>query len=165
MADTIKAVPNKVSISGHTDAKPYIGAGDFGNWELSANRANAARRALVAGSYPESQVARVVGYASSALFDRENPFNPVNRRIDIVVLTKRAQTAIEGAQGADPSAIPGQGAPGEAPGTPATPVDPNALPADKQPVPAHEIRERLNLFDDVAPKPGDPAKPAEAPAQ
>ena len=79
------------------------GTGDFGNWELSANRANAARRALVAGSYPESQVARVVGYASSALFDREHPFNPVNRRIDIVVLTKKAQRAIEGAQGAEPA--------------------------------------------------------------
>lgn len=114
MADTIKAVPNKISISGHTDATPYTGSGEFGNWELSANRANAARRALVAGSYPESQVARVVGYASSALFDRVNPVNPVNRRIDIVVLTKKAQEAIEGAQGADPSgALPqGQGAPG-----------------------------------------------------
>ena len=79
------------------------GSGDFGNWELSANRANAARRALVAGSYPDAQVARVVGYASSALFDREHPFNPVNRRIDIVVLTKKAQRAIEGSQGAEPA--------------------------------------------------------------
>ncbi|VVO54874.1 Motility protein B [Pseudomonas fluorescens] len=158
MADTIKAVPNKITISGHTDAQPYAGTGDFGNWELSANRANAARRALIAGSYPESQVARVVGYASSALFDRDNPFNPVNRRIDIVVLTKKAQRAIEGAQGAEPAPepTPGQGAPGE---VPATPVDPNALPADKEPLPAHELRERLNLFDDPAPKPGEPPKP------
>ena len=91
MADTIKAVPNKISISGHTDAKPYAGTGEFGNWELSANRANAARRALVAGGYPDGQVARVVGYASSSLFDRKDPFNPVNRRIDIIVLTKKAQ--------------------------------------------------------------------------
>ncbi|MNF93799.1 Motility protein B [compost metagenome] len=155
MADTIKAVPNKISISGHTDAKPYAGAGDFGNWELSANRANAARRALVAGSYPEQQVARVVGYASSALFDRKNPFNPVNRRIDIVVLTKKAQRAIEGEQGAEPAPTSGQGAPGE---VPATPVDPNALPADKQPLPAHELRERLNLFDDPLPKPTEAPK-------
>lgn len=112
MADTIKAVPNKISISGHTDAKPYIGKGDYGNWELSANRANAARRALVAGSYPDEQVARVVGYASSALFDRKDPFNPVNRRIDIVVLTKKAQKAIEGSQTDDPAPdpVPGEGA-------------------------------------------------------
>lgn len=161
MADTIKAVPNKISISGHTDAKPYIGTGDFGNWELSANRANAARRALVAGSYPDAQVARVVGYASSALFDRENPFNPVNRRIDIVVLTKKAQAAIEGAQGADPAKPADQGQNGAAP---AAPVDPNALPADQQPVPAHELRERLNLFDDAAPKPAEPGSAAPAPA-
>ena len=162
MADTIKAVPNKISISGHTDAKPYIGKGDFGNWELSANRANAARRALVAGSYPDEQVARVVGYASSALFDRKDPFNPVNRRIDIVVLTKKAQKAIEGSQTDDPAPDPaqGQGSPGEAPAaTPGAAADPNALPADQQPVPAHELRERLNLFDDAAPKPaGTPAQ-------
>jgi chemotaxis protein MotB len=152
-------VPNKISISGHTDAKPYSGTGDFGNWELSANRANAARRALVAGSYPDTQVARVVGYASSSLFDREHPFNPVNRRIDIVVLTKKAQRAIEGSQGAEPAPettpTQGQGGPGEAP---AKPADPNALPADKEPLPAHELRERLNLFDNPAPKPGEPPK-------
>jgi len=161
MADTIKAVPNKISISGHTDAKPYTGTGDFGNWELSANRANAARRALIAGSYPDAQVARVVGYASSALFDKENPFNPVNRRIDIVVLTKKAQAAIEGSQGADPAKPADQGQNGAAP---ATPVDPNALPADQQPVPAHELRERLNLFDDAAPKPAEPGSAAPPPA-
>jgi chemotaxis protein MotB len=102
----------------------------------------------------------VVGYASSALFDREHPFNPVNRRIDIVVLTKKAQRAIEGSQGAEPTpdAPQDSAAPNAAP---AAPVDPNALPADKEPLPAHELRERLNLFDDPAPKPGEPAKSAE----
>src|SRR5690606_22026166 len=150
------------SVSGHTDAKPFSGQGEFGNWELSANRANAARRALVAGSYPDAQVARVVGYASSALFDRENPFNPVNRRIDIVVLTKKAQAAIEGAQGPEAAKPADQGQNGAAP---AAPVDPNALPADKQPVPAHELRERLNLFDDAAPKPAEPGGAAPAPKQ
>ena len=113
MADTIKAVPNKISISGHTDAKPYAGTGDYGNWELSANRANAARRALVAGGYPDAQVARVVGYASSSLFDRENPLNPVNRRIDIIVLTKKAQRTIEGEQ-TSPT-LPDAAQPGAAP--------------------------------------------------
>lgn len=153
MADTIKAVPNKISISGHTDAKPYAGQGDFGNWELSANRANAARRALVAGSYPDPQVARVVGFASSQLFDPKDPFNPINRRIDIVVLTKKAQRAIEG----DPPATPpvptqGEGAPGE------VPADPNALPPGQEPLPAHELRQKLNLFDDGGVK--DPTQPA-----
>jgi len=136
MADTIRAVPNKISVSGHTDAKPFVGRGDFGNWELSANRANAARRTLVAGGYPDEQVARVVGYASSALFDREDPLNPVNRRIDIVVLTKRAQRNIEGEQGAGgepatPDQPPAEGAPGNTG---------EALPAD-------QLREQLNIFD------------------
>ncbi len=158
MADTIKAVPNKISISGHTDAKPYSGTGDFGNWELSASRANAARRALVAGTYPDTQVARVVGYASSSLFDKANPLNPVNRRIDIVVLTKKAQKAIEGEQGSDadqsaPVPTPGQGAPGE------VPVDLNALPADKQPLPAHEVRQRLNIFENGVLKMDEPGQP------
>ncbi|MDO2316465.1 OmpA family protein, partial [Escherichia coli] len=90
-AETIRQVPNKISISGHTDAKPYAGNADFGNWELSANRANAARRAMVAGGYPEGQIAQVVGYASARLFDDKDPLNPVNRRIDIVVLARKAQ--------------------------------------------------------------------------
>jgi len=158
MADTIKAVPNKISVSGHTDAKQYAGTGGFSNWELSANSANAARRALVAGSYPDTQVARVVGYASSSLFDKTDPFNPVNRRIDIVVLTKKAQKAIEGEQGSDdapPATTPteGQGAPGE------VPADPNAVPADKQPLPAHEVRQRLNIFEDGVLKMDEPGKP------
>jgi len=140
MVDTIKAVPNKISISGHTDAKPFAGTGDFGNWELSANRANAARRVLVAGGYEDQQVARVVGYASSALFDRENPLNPVNRRIDITVLTKKAQRAIEGEQGA-----------GEAPAEPLAP-SPAAPPAQgsgsDEALPPEQVRERLNIFED-----------------
>lgn len=91
LSDTIAKVPKKISISGHTDARPFTGRRDYGNWELSSDRANAARRTLLAAGYPESQVARVVGFADSALFDRADPFNPVNRRIDIVVLNKRAE--------------------------------------------------------------------------
>ncbi|MFJ4345839.1 flagellar motor protein MotB [Pseudomonas sp. NPDC089401] len=137
MADTIKAVPNKISVSGHTDAKPYAGTGDFGNWELSANRANAARRALVAGGYPDGQVARVVGYASSSLFDKEDPFNPVNRRIDIIVLTKKAQQDIEGQQGAP-----------QAPAQPAPPAPPAAPGAGDAPMQPRELRQKLNIFED-----------------
>ncbi|MCO6056464.1 flagellar motor protein MotB [Pseudomonas sp. MOB-449] len=140
LAETIKAVPNKISISGHTDAKPYAGDGEFGNWELSSGRANAARRALIAGGYPDEQVARVVGYASSALFDRKDPFNPVNRRIDIIVLTKKAQRAIEGEQGdqpTEPNQQPQPPASGAAPANaPAAPAQPGAL------------REKLNIFED-----------------
>ncbi|EMD99580.1 flagellar motor protein MotB [Pseudomonas stutzeri] len=135
LVDTIAAVPNKISISGHTDAKPYSGRGDFGNWELSAGRANAARRTLVIGGYPEDQIARVVGYASSALFDREAPFNPVNRRIDILVLTKKAQRSIEGEQ---PAAVDSSDA--------AEATD--APPATTEPLQPQQLRERLNIFED-----------------
>ena len=141
MADTIKAVPNKISISGHTDAKPYSGSGEFGNWELSANRANAARRALVAGGYPDEQVARVVGYASSSLFDRKDPFNPVNRRIDIIVLTKKAQRTIEGEQGT-PETPPTQA---PAPAAPGASAAPGAGDAPMQP---RELRQKLNIFEE-----------------
>ncbi|RMS91959.1 Flagellar motor protein MotB, partial [Pseudomonas coronafaciens pv. oryzae] len=155
LADTIKSVPNKVSISGHTDATPFVSSGGFGNWELSANRANAARRALVAGTYPDAQVARVVGYASSALYDHENPTNPVNRRIDIVVLTKKAQHRIEGDQnsGGAPAkpapAAPVTPAAPAAPGIPGIPGASTATPADPQAyAQPHEIRQKLNIFDD-----------------
>ncbi|WP_304639638.1 flagellar motor protein MotB [Pseudomonas sp.] len=91
LSDVISRVPKKISISGHTDGQPFLGRSGYGNWELSTERANAARRTLLVAGYPESQVARVVGYADSALFDRRDPLNPVNRRIDIVVLNKRAE--------------------------------------------------------------------------
>ncbi|MOA12573.1 Motility protein B [compost metagenome] len=139
LADTIKQVPNKISISGHTDAKPYAGSGDFGNWELSANRANAARRALVAGGYPEGQIARVVGYASSVLFDGKDPLNPVNRRIDIIVLTRKAQHRIEGQDGG------GEAKPAEKPAAP--PQGQQPAKSEGEPLSAEQLREKLNLFD------------------
>ncbi|MCZ4320950.1 flagellar motor protein MotB [Pseudomonas anguilliseptica] len=141
MTDTIAAVPNKISVSGHTDAAPFVGRGGYGNWELSADRANAARRVLIAGGYDDEQVARVVGYASSALFDRENPLNPVNRRIDIVVLTKKAQRAIEGSQ-SDSTDPPAEA--GNSPDAPA--ITPPVVPGE--PLPDGQLRERLNIFED-----------------
>ncbi|WP_375740420.1 flagellar motor protein MotB [Pseudomonas boanensis] len=143
LAETIKAVPNKISVSGHTDAKPFAGDGEFGNWELSSSRANAARRALIAGGYPDEQVARVVGYASSALFDRKDPFNPVNRRIDITVLTRKAQRAIEG----EGEAEQGKQAPGAPEVQPpaAEPALPDTGAAPAQP---RELRQKLNIFED-----------------
>ena len=141
LTDTIAAVPNKISISGHTDAQPFAGRGGYGNWELSADRANAARRVLVAGGYDDEQVARVVGYASSALFDRDDPLNPVNRRIDIVVLTKKAQRAIEGEQSEAADEAQNEQAP------PALPSRISTPPAD-EPLQPEQLRERLNIFED-----------------
>lgn len=85
-------VPNRISLSGHTDATPYAsGEKGYSNWELSADRANASRRVLVAGGMDETKVLRVVGLSSAVLFDKDNPFNPVNRRISIIVMNKKAE--------------------------------------------------------------------------
>jgi chemotaxis protein MotB len=91
----LNAVPNKVSLTGHTDAAQFAG-GDkgFSNWELSANRANASRRELVNGGMDDNKVLRVVGLSSSVLFDKNDPLNPVNRRIAIVVMNKKTEMAI-----------------------------------------------------------------------
>jgi chemotaxis protein MotB len=91
----LNSVPNKISLSGHTDNTPYSGGArnGYSNWELSADRGNAARRALVAGGLAEEKVARVVGVSSAILFDKANPRNPVNRRISIIVMTKKAEAA------------------------------------------------------------------------
>jgi len=94
IATVLNEVPNRVSISGHTDARPY-GGGERGysNWELSADRANASRRELVAGGMEEKKIARVVGLSSSVLFDAGDPHSPINRRITIIVMNKRAEEA------------------------------------------------------------------------
>lgn len=90
LARLISKVPNKVSITGHTDALPFVDRDDYSNWELSSDRANAARRALQSGGLPPSAVAKVEGFGASVLYDRENPNNPINRRIDIIVLKQSA---------------------------------------------------------------------------
>ena len=99
LAGFINQVPNHISITGHTDTTPYAGNRGYTNWELSAERANAARRALVAGGMHEDKVSRVVGLSSSMLFDKQNPQNPINRRISIVVMTKAAEEAMQGETG------------------------------------------------------------------
>ena len=94
VAKYLNGVPNRISVSGHTDAKPYAGTiKSYSNWELSADRANAARRALISGGLDEHKFARVVGLASSVLFVKDEPFNPINRRISIIVMTRRAEDA------------------------------------------------------------------------
>ncbi len=92
---TLNAVPNKISLSGHTDAVPFFGGeAGYSNWELSADRANASRRELVLGGLEEGKVLRVVGLSSAIAFDKENPNAPINRRISIVVMNKKAEEAI-----------------------------------------------------------------------
>jgi chemotaxis protein MotB len=87
-------VDNRVSLSGHTDSAPYNSARHYSNWELSADRANASRRELVAGGLGESKVVSVTGLGQWVMFDAENPRNPMNRRITIVVLNHEAEERI-----------------------------------------------------------------------
>lgn len=92
---TLNEVPNKISLSGHTDAVPYSGGeAGYSNWELSADRANASRRELVAGGLEDGKVLRVVGLGSAIPFDKTNPNAPINRRISIIVMNKKAEEAI-----------------------------------------------------------------------
>jgi chemotaxis protein MotB len=92
---TLNDVPNRVSVSGHTDAQAYAGGTKgYSNWELSADRANAARRELIGGGLGEGRVLRVVGLSSAVLFDFDNPLNPINRRISIIVMNKRTEDAV-----------------------------------------------------------------------
>jgi len=88
-------VPNRISISGHTDAQAYSGGTQgYSNWELSADRANAARRELIGGGLEDTRMLRVVGLSSAVLFDTDNPLNPVNRRISIIVMNKKTEEAV-----------------------------------------------------------------------
>ncbi|MGQ9685579.1 MAG: flagellar motor protein MotB [Thiobacillaceae bacterium] len=92
---TLNELPNKISLSGHTDAVQYAGGErGYSNWELSADRANASRRELVAGGLEEGKIMRVVGLGSAVPFDRDDPNSPVNRRISIIVMNKKAEEAI-----------------------------------------------------------------------
>ncbi len=88
-------VPNRLTLEGHTDATPFSGGErGYSNWELSADRANASRRELLAGGLPEDRVLRVQGLASSQLMVRDKPEDPTNRRISLVVMTREAEDAI-----------------------------------------------------------------------
>lgn len=95
LSQLLNEVGNRISISGHTDGAPFAG-GDVGysNWELSNDRANAARRQLVRSGLHADKVLRIVGLASTALLDTENPLSPMNRRISIVVMKQDAEKAV-----------------------------------------------------------------------
>jgi chemotaxis protein MotB len=96
----LNQVDSKLVLTGHTDSAPY-GGGERGysNWELSADRANASRRELMAGGMQPNKIVRVVGLADSSLLDREDPRNPLNRRISIIVLNKLAEERMNEARG------------------------------------------------------------------
>jgi chemotaxis protein MotB len=92
---TLNGVNNRVSISGHTDASVYANDGSgYTNWELSSDRANAARRELISGGMLNEKMMRIIGLSSAVPFDKDNPLNAINRRISIVVLNKKTEDSI-----------------------------------------------------------------------
>lgn len=86
VAEVVKSLPNKIEISGHTDAKPYPGGHNYTNWELSADRANASRRVLVGAGIAADRLEKIEGRADTDPFVKADPFDPQNRRISIVLL-------------------------------------------------------------------------------
>jgi chemotaxis protein MotB len=143
----LNGVDNAISLAGHTDDKPYVGGErGYSNWELSADRANASRRELVAGGMNESKVLRVVGLSSSLPLDPTNPSNPMNRRISLVVLNEKTERQIRGlpeeteVESADDAAKALGLAPGDVVPDGAAPAEPNQAPAEP---PAPPPGERL----------------------
>lgn len=96
IAPILNDLPNKISLSGHTDDLPYAtGERGYSNWELSAERANASRRELIAGGLSEGKVLRVVGMAATMSLKQHGADDAVNRRITVLVLNKETQQGIE----------------------------------------------------------------------
>ncbi|MDT7836559.1 flagellar motor protein MotB [Aquabacterium sp. OR-4] len=121
IGSVLAEVPNGITLEGHTDAMVFPG-GDkgYGNWELASDRANAARRELIGGGLGEDRVLRVLGLASSQPYNRNDPNDPQNRRISIIVMNSDALDRF-----LRPGGPEGEGA-DDAPGAAATPPRPAA---------------------------------------
>lgn len=112
IAPVLNGQTNKVTLSGHTDATVYSqGDKSYSNWELSADRANASRRELVAGGMQDGKILRVIGVSSSVHLNPADPYAAVNRRISILVLNKRAQADIESGNASTAAVVPAPAAP------------------------------------------------------
>ncbi|HEU5351495.1 MAG TPA: flagellar motor protein MotB [Terracidiphilus sp.] len=125
LAAELKHLPNKLLIEGYTDAAPYAHGTDYTNWELSADRANAARRLMRQHGVGPDQVSQVRAYADQMLRDPANPFDPSNRRVTILVKNRTAPIP-----GLSAGEVAGQNGAAPAPHTPAA----------HQPAPAHSGR-------------------------
>jgi len=118
LAPYIEHVENGISISGHTDDTPFLRQDGYSNWELSTDRANAARRALVNAGLEEAKLVKVVGLSASVPFLRDDPGNEINRRISIIVMNRKSEDAVRNG---------GATAPGESTETPTAEAAPPAV--------------------------------------
>jgi chemotaxis protein MotB len=124
LAEEIGKLPNKVTVEGHTDSRPYLGRADYSNWELSADRANASRRLMQEKGIRADQVTQVRGFADQSLRNKANPKDGTNRRITLII---QYQTDPE----PEPKKADPAGTQNRAP-----PADP--VPAPAKPPPAHK---------------------------
>ena len=85
LAEELGKLPNRISVEGHTDAKSFTGKGSYTNWELSVDRANAARRLMQQAGLRDDQISQVRGFADQRLRNKQDPLDPSNRRISIIV--------------------------------------------------------------------------------
>jgi chemotaxis protein MotB len=115
LGEQLKSIPNKLLVEGHTDAKPYSSDRGYTNWELSADRANSARRLLEESGVPAAHIAQIRGFADQKLRNRKDPFDPANRRVSVLVQYREPQEAPMPAK--NPEAAPAKG--GENGGKPA----------------------------------------------
>lgn len=132
VAQVVAKMPNKLSISGHTDSTPFSAGASYGNWELSTDRANASRRALEASGVPNDRFETVVGRADRDHLFKDDPNSPRNRRISIVLLR---ENPMMGTGAAGRPAGTGQGAAGGVTNAPAS-ATPAAAPARPAVTPA-----------------------------
>ncbi|HKT18767.1 MAG TPA: flagellar motor protein MotB [Stellaceae bacterium] len=129
ITQVIMKLPNKISITGHTDSTQYAFSAKYGNWELSADRANASRREFLADGLAPQRIERVVGVADTEPLDKTDPAAPHNRRISIVLLRENADRLAGAAAAASPSPAASAAAPAAASVSPATtPPQPGAAP-------------------------------------
>jgi chemotaxis protein MotB len=112
LAEEIGSLPNTVTIEGHTDSKPY-GGRDYSNWELSSDRANSARRLMLASGMRPDQVKQIRGYADQTPRDKTSPDDPSNRRVTVIIHYQPVTNADLGQPPDEPAKAGEGGKPGE----------------------------------------------------
>ncbi len=129
LAKELGKLPNKLAVEGHTDAKPYAPNSNYSNWELSADRANSARRMMQENGLGESQISQVRGFADQRLRKPDAPLDPANRRVSLIVQYLEKPVGAPGIAGAP--AEGGKASDGKTPeGKPADAKSADPKPAD-----------------------------------
>jgi len=142
LAEEIGKLPNRVMMEGHTDSRPYTQRIDYSNWELSADRANAARRWMQTNGMRADQVSQVRGYADQNLRDLADPADPANRRVTLIIQYLRSPSAVQAPDAPGETVATPSARPGEAQGTASKPeagkapaAQPGAADASARPSP------------------------------